>query len=185
MQLLTRGLLVCTLALSAPACGGIAVFGDEGTGGDAASSSRAASTVTRASVGITAGTTGGSPNIVPTIQAVRLRGGCKPPYPEDPLEGEIDVRYENLGGGTGQLVLERAQVTFATDFEGWSFAIAIDPTSSGPVSAGSPVTTTHFKVATPGDSSFLCDLCFLHGTLTLEFQGDVQAQSGFSLNCAL
>lgn len=177
------------VGVSATACGGIAVLDDDGAGGDGAST-RATATAARGSAGITsaisAGTaTGGTPTIMASVQDVRLLGSCKIPYADDPVQGEIDIRYENIGGGTGQIGIGSVQLLFANDFEGWSFSIDVTPRSSGPVTAGSPIVVTHEKVPTAGDNSFLCSLCGTPGSLVVRYDdGEAEARSDFALSCA-
>jgi len=94
------------------------------------------------------------------------------------------VVYENIGGSVGSLEMDYVQVVFAIPMEGWVFPIELSPTSSGPVGPGGKIEVTHAKIATDGDSSFVCNFCGLQGTLTVSWaNGEQQLFQDFDLGC--
>jgi hypothetical protein len=199
-------LLGAVLLLSALACGGTVVFeedeGHDGQGGGEGAAGPTTATQAGQAVSVGPGPTsafavgvsvgqGGAPgtDIQPSIAAVELHGNCMPEVGPDPVGGTVLVDYRNVGGQPGSLDGLRATMTFATEVEGWVFPLQLDPTTSGVVDAGETMGVQHVKVATEGDSSFICQLCSMPGTITMSWVdaagGEVTAYADFQLACAL
>lgn len=202
-------LLVGTSLLLLPiACGGTVVFEEDGggAGGSNPSTSVASS---QTAVGTTSGPSasaataggsgptatavsvgqGGASDILLTITGTGLYGNCKPEVGPDPIGGSVAVAYYNAGSASGSLDGLRGTLTFATQVEGWVFPLSFDPSSSPVLSPGDEVEVEHLKVATDGDSSFVCQLCSMPATLALTWVDDVGSEvtafADFRLACAL
>ena len=168
------------LALALAGCGGIVNY-QKGDGGDGGSSGDGGSPTGP-------GSGGGTSAIKPTILAVQLGADCMPAVGPDPVNGSVTVEYENNGSGPGSMNITSAQITFANPMEGWVFPLNFNPTTSGTIDPGTTHATQHQKVATAGDSAFVCNLCDQQGTIDLRFLDDQgqesQASSAFTLGCA-
>lgn len=165
-------------------CGGIVNF-QKDEGGDGGGNNDGGS----AQVGPGPGSGGGTSAIKPTILGVDLLGNCQPEVGPDPLSGNVIVDYENSGTGPGSMNITSAEAAFVNPMEGWVFPLNLNPTTSGTIDPGTNHASQHDKVATAGDSSFVCNLCGQQGTLNLRFIDDQglesQASSTFTLVCAL
>jgi hypothetical protein len=111
----------------------------------------------------------GDAQVAPAVTRVALGANCQPLVGDDPLSGTVTVSYENKGTGPGSLELTGADLVFSNPMEGWVFPLALSPTSSGVVPAGQTVSVEHVEGDTLGDSSFVCSLCGLEGSLSLRF----------------
>lgn len=168
-------------------CGGIVNFAkDDGGGGG--SGDEGGSPPTGAGPG-TGGGSSGTSAIKPTILGVQLGADCMPVVGQDPIYGNVIVEYENSGTAPGSMNIVSAELAFVNAMEGWVFPLNFNPTTSGTIDPGTTHASQHDKVATAGDSSFVCSLCGQQGTVNLRFiddQGlDSQASSAFTLGCAL
>jgi hypothetical protein len=103
------------------------------------------------------------------VTHVALGANCQPVVGDDPISGTLTVSYESKGTGPGSLELTSADLVFSNPMEGWVFPLALSPTSSGVVPAGQTVSVEHVEGDTLGDSSFVCSLCGLAGSLSLRF----------------
>jgi hypothetical protein len=176
------------------ACGGIVVFEPGGQGGGTIDDGwdddggDDGSVAVSASQSASATSGGGTPAIVPTIEVVKLGANCMPVVGPDPLGGTVAVRYDNQGTAEGSLELLQAAVIFSNPMEGWVFGIELEPGSSGTVEAGSSTLVEHAKVESPGDSSFVCQLCGQEGSLELRYGdglgNEVTTYAPFELGCA-
>ena len=169
-------------------CGGLVVFerddGEGGAGGATASSSSVTSTTSSTS----SSSTGSNAQIDPEIVDAKIGANCMPEVGPDPIGGSIVVRYTNQGDAAGSLEVASAQVVISNPMEGWVFPIDLSPTSSGTVPAGSSVDIEHAKIATAGDSSFICALCGLDASVTVRWLkgdgGEVSDAFSTPLGCA-
>jgi len=131
----------------------------------------------------------GTSSIVPTIISLGFGAGCMPVVGPDPVFGSVFVEYDNQGTGNGNMNIVAAELVFVNAMEGWVFPIQLSPTASGSVAPSSTQTSEHLKVATPGDSSFICQLCGQSGQLSLRFVDDQGLEAGatefFDFGCAL
>jgi hypothetical protein len=127
---------------------------------------------------------GGSASLVASIAQVNLGANCMPVVGDDPVSGSITVSYENTGTVPGAMTLTRADLLFTSAQEGWVFPLELDPTTSGAVEGGQTLEVEHLKVATPGDSSFVCQLCGTTGSVALYFErGEQTASAMFDFGC--
>ncbi len=162
-------------------CGGAVVFdetgaGDDGAPGDGGGPSTASSAAATAGGPISATATGGgstssgagAPRIEARIDEVGLGANCMPSVGPDPIAGTVIIEYENLGDAAGSATIERADLVFASASESWVFPIELEPKSSGTIGPGESLTVIHAKVATPGDASFVCQLCGLEGSIQVQ-----------------
>lgn len=176
-----KGISLALLSLAVFGCGGIVNFVDEdgGNGGNNDGGSPP----------IGPGSGGGSSAIKPTILGVQLGADCMPVVGPDPINGNVIVEYENSGTGPGSMNITSAEISVVSPVEGWVFPINLNPTTSGTIDPGTNHASQHDKVATAGDSSFVCQLCGQQGSLNLRFLDDQglesQASSTFTLGCAL
>ena len=99
----------------------------------------------------------------------------------DPIAGTVIIEYRNVGGSPGSATIDRADILFANPMEGWAFPLELDPKSSGTIGPGETLRVVHAKVATPGDASFVCQLCGIEGSIQIEFEEtDVAGLTGFA-----
>lgn len=180
-----NGSTLALLALALLGCGGIVNF-QKDEGGDGGNGEGGSSPV---GPGPGPGSGGGTSAIKPTILGVDLGADCQPEIGPDPINGNVVVNYENEGTGPGSMNIVSAEVTWVTPMEGWVFPLNFNPTTSGTIDPGTTHASQHDKVATAGDSSFVCSLCGQEGTLNLRFIDDQglesQASSSFALACFL
>lgn len=131
----------------------------------------------------------GTSNIVPTIVSLGFGANCMPVVGPDPVFGSVFVEYDNQGTGNGNMNIVQSELSFVNAMEGWVFPIQLSPTASGSVAPSSILASEHVKVATQGDSSFICQLCGQSGQLSLRFVDDqgleASATQPFDLGCAL
>ncbi|MBK8939711.1 MAG: hypothetical protein IPM79_19340 [Polyangiaceae bacterium] len=184
---MSRGTWAVWLLLTA-GCGANVVFGE---GGDGAAGGGGAADDGSFGAGPSSGGGGDAPTGIVTAEIVEAKLGadCMPEVGPDPIQGSVLVSYTNLGSTAGALELERAEVLFASQVEAWVFPIALSPTSSGVIAGGTSAQLEHTKVATDGDSSFVCSLCGLPGTVSITWRAgngtQVTDQLELTLLCAL
>ena len=182
---------VCVTLVSAGCGDDSPADGSGGAGGSTTSSTQTTTTTTSSAsttASVTTGAGGGSAEMSAIITDVLLYANCMPVVGPDPVAGSVFVSYPNAGTIPGHLDVKTASLLFANPMEAWSFPLAFDPVSSGQVGAGDSLVVEHTKIPNVGDSSFICQLCGMPGTLTMSFdRGDGEGPTAtfpFDLDCA-
>ncbi|NUP12514.1 MAG: hypothetical protein HOW73_41240 [Polyangiaceae bacterium] len=179
---MNRWTILLTVLLSG--CGANVVFGedpgDDGAGGGSNDGGAGGDFPTTSSANGGADP-GGS--LDARVVEVKFFADCMPEVGPDPISGSVFIEYRNDGTKPASLDIVSADIVFANPMEGWVFPISLSPTSSGAVGGGSTISLEHAKVATPGDSSFVCSLCGQSGTFSVDWSDGTSDSVDFQLSC--